>query len=302
MFLLLLLLFPVSRVNCQNYTGYKITINPDNSASWTITKLSDPNAAIDTWEGFQNRVFNIAEVASAATGREMAIDESTLQINTTIVSGSKITEYIFVWLNFSQRNNREFVFGDVFEVKDFFTQLYGEASIEISYPSNFAVKSANPMPDGSHDSDNPLKWYSTQTLVNNKVNVVLNELDVSSVSQNAGSLQQYAFVSASLAIAASATLAGLYIYRRRKNSSKGPKAQVSVSSVKFEEDDDKVLGLLKASGGTMRQSTIVEMSKFSKAKTSQLLAALETRGLVTRYMKGRDKIVVLNEPGKGEKT
>ena len=50
----------------------------------------------------------------------------------------------------------------------------------------------------------------------------------------------------------------------------------------------------------MRQSAIVEQTKFSKAKTSQLLTSLEKRGNITRYKKGRDKIVNLKRTGKGE--
>jgi uncharacterized membrane protein len=51
----------------------------------------------------------------------------------------------------------------------------------------------------------------------------------------------------------------------------------------------------------MRQSEITEQCRFSKAKTSQLLSDLEGRGIITRYKKGRDKIVSLKERVKGEK-
>jgi uncharacterized membrane protein len=51
----------------------------------------------------------------------------------------------------------------------------------------------------------------------------------------------------------------------------------------------------------MRQSDINDALKFSKAKTSQLLAALEKKGDITRYKKGRDKIVNLAERVKEKK-
>ena len=51
----------------------------------------------------------------------------------------------------------------------------------------------------------------------------------------------------------------------------------------------------------MRQSAIAEQCRFSKAKTSQLLAVLEQKKVITRYKKGRDKIVTLNERVTGEK-
>ena len=65
-------------------------------------------------------------------------------------------------------------------------------------------------------------------------------------------------------------------------------------------EEDKVLKLLKSYGGSMRQSEITEQCRFSKAKTSQLLTALEKKGSITRYKSGRDKIVTLKERVKGE--
>jgi uncharacterized membrane protein len=58
--------------------------------------------------------------------------------------------------------------------------------------------------------------------------------------------------------------------------------------------------LIKSSGGTLHQSAITDQFGFSKAKTSQLLAVLERKGIIRRYKKGRDKIVVLVEERKRE--
>jgi len=48
------------------------------------------------------------------------------------------------------------------------------------------------------------------------------------------------------------------------------------------------------------QSAIIEQCKFSKTKTSELLSAMEKKGIVRRHKKGRDKIVNLNEQAKSE--
>ena len=58
--LLFLILIPVYRVNAQDYIEYHIQISSDNSAAWMITKVSDINAPIDTWESFQNRIFDLS--------------------------------------------------------------------------------------------------------------------------------------------------------------------------------------------------------------------------------------------------
>jgi uncharacterized membrane protein len=65
-----------------------------------------------------------------------------------------------------------------------------------------------------------------------------------------------------------------------------------------ETEEDKIIKILKSSGGSLRQSVIVEQCRFSKAKTSQLLTVLEEKGKITRLKKGRDKIVTLKETAK----
>ncbi len=301
-FLSLLLLFPIYKANCQDYIEYKVHVRSDGSAAWIITQASDLNGTIDTWEGFQVRIFNLVESAASVTHREMAVDENSLQINTTISSGSKITEYMFVWQNFSLANNGGLSFGDVFNVKGFFTQLYGDASVQISYPLNFGVKSASPAPNESDDSLKTMKWYSTQTLVNNKPSTLLVITKITTDSENGNNdlWKQYAIIGIASVVAAFSSLGGFFVYRRRKLNLEVSKATIISSAIQVEEGDEQIIGLLKISGGTMRQSAIVEQTKFSKAKTSQLLAALEKKGVITRYKKGRDKIVNLKRTGKGE--
>jgi uncharacterized membrane protein len=296
--LMLLVLLPVYKANCQDYIEYKVKINNDNSAGWVVTKVSDVNAPIDTWEGFQTRIFSLVESASISTGREMAIDENSLQINTTISSASKTTEYMFVWQNFSVNSNGKLEFGDVFGVSGFFNQLYGEASLQISYPSTFIVKSVTPEPNIPDDSAHTLK-YRTQELANNKVSIILTDQPIENTQS--GIPQQYAIIGAVSAIAAVASSIGLYIFKRRKANAKTNTNATLAATVKIESEEDKILNILRASGNAMRQSDITEQCRFSKAKTSQLLAALEKSGVITRYKKGRDKIVTRNERGKGEK-
>ena len=61
----------------------------------------------------------------------------------------------------------------------------------------------------------------------------------------------------------------------------------------METEEDKVLKILKTSVAACANQTLLIQCGFSKAKTSQLLTALEKRGNITRYKKGRDKIVNL---------
>jgi uncharacterized membrane protein len=293
--LLFLMLIPVCKVNAQDYIEYHIQINSDNSAAWMVTQVSDINAPIDSWENFQNRIFDLVDAAYSLTGREMAIDENSLQITTNVSASSKTTEYLFVWQNFSVNRNGELVFGEVFGVGGFFVQLYGEASVQISYPPTFAAKLVIPEPNVRDDSACTLRWYRTQDLVVSKTSIILAEkvdIETQSITRNA-------FIAIITAVVVALPLTSVYMVKRRKSKAKVANAASIPSAIESEEE--KILKLLRAQGNTMRQSDITEQCRFSKAKTSQLLAALEKRGIITRYKKGRDKIVNFKETGKEEK-
>jgi uncharacterized membrane protein len=218
----------------------------------------------------------------------MTLDENSLQINTAISPESKIIEYSFLWQNFSVVRGNQIVFGDVFQVNDFFGKLYGDDALQISYPSDFSVKSVTPIPYQRDDSEKTLDWARTQDLVNAQTSIVLTQTPLNGNTSLNG-WQLYAIV---IAVGATLSLAGFYVRKRRKTSMATSTGE-PVESFELETEEGKILKLLKSSGGAMRQSYIVEQSRFSKAKASQLLSVLEKRGSITRYKKGRDKIVNL---------
>src|SRR3989337_731766 len=140
--ILILTLLPLQNALCQDYIEYKIQINLDSSAYWTITKVSDLNATIDL-EGFQPKVESLIENAHIRTGREMSLDVNSLQVSDEISwdTQSRTTVYVFKWQNFTVIEERTMTFGDVFQVAGFFSQLYGDGSIRITYPSEYSIHS-----------------------------------------------------------------------------------------------------------------------------------------------------------------
>jgi len=293
---ILFILTPLRVAECQNYVEYDIQIRSDGSALWTITQFSAVNATTESWGGFQQKVFMLVDSAQTVTNRDMEVDANAFQINTTISSESKITEYSFVWRNFSIIQGKELTFGDVFKVKDFFSQLFGDAALQLTYPPDYTVKSVYPPPYERQETTYTLKWARTQDLgVNTSIVLTLQQ------NQSIGAaLGQYG-LAAILVLAVGVTVSafGVYAVKKRRGKSKTAQEQLEPLSA-FETEEDKIVKLLKASGGAMRQSEIAERCNFSKAKTSQLLTALEGSGKLTRYKKGRDKIVTLNERVKEE--
>jgi uncharacterized membrane protein len=296
-FVMLLLFLPIYPVNCQNYVAYTVQINVDGSTLWKITNFSDVNASVDTFSDFQDKVSNLVASASSVTHREMSVDENSLQINTTISEKSKTTEYLFLWQNFSVVEGNRIVFGDIFQVNNFFGQLYGDDALEISYPSTFSVKSVTPDPYHSDDTAKTIDWARTQDLVNAETSIILTQTPQNNNS-NQNSWQLYTII-AVIAIVASLSFVGFFLFKRRNHVSANANV-LPIETVELETEEGKILKLLKSSGGSMRQSDIVDQLKFSKAKTSQLLTILEKNGGITRYKKGRDKIVKLIERVKGD--
>jgi uncharacterized membrane protein len=108
---------------------------------------------------------------------------------------------------------------------------------------------------------------------------------------------QSALIVAVLAIAVAASLVGVGFYMVRRNKQKTKKGIMApvAGTTLTESDEEKILKIIRNAGGILNQTAIAEQCRFSKAKTSQLLATLEQKGVIKRFKKGRDKIVTLTE-------
>lgn len=291
--ILVAFLAPISTVQCQDYYAYSVQVRPDNSAVWTITQFADINAATTSWGDFQQKIYGLVNEAANATSRSMAVDGGSLEINTTLSAESKVTEYTFVWLNFSISQGDQLVFGDVFGVNNFFGQLFGDASIQLTYPAEYTPNSVYPQPYQRQDDQYTLKWARTQDLAVGNVNVVLAPSGQSSAG-NGG--EQSGFIGlAVVGVAVPVGLAGFLVFRKRQKGNGNQLTTETTVPSALESDEDKILKLLKTSGGSMRQTEITERLGYSKAKTSQLLTAMEAGGVLARYKKGRDKIVTFRK-------
>jgi uncharacterized membrane protein len=292
----LLMLIPLQTAQCQNYVEYDIQIRDDGSAVWSVNQFSPANASTVDWADFQQKVYGLVYSAQSITQRDMDVDGNSFQINTTITAESKITEYSFLWRNFTVNRDSTLQVGDVFGAEDFFGQLFGDAALQLSYPAEYRVKSVYPPPYERQDAAYTLKWARTEDLTNTNVNIVLAQ---GSGDGSPAYSQNGFMVILVVAIVVVVSALGIYAVKRKRNNAASAQEPQTPSALETEED--KIIKLLKTSGGALRQTEITERCNFSKAKTSQLLTALEGMGKLTRYKKGRDKIVTLNERVKEEK-
>jgi uncharacterized membrane protein len=286
---------PLGRVSAQVYTQYNIQVNSDGSAAWTIKQVTGLTGITDTLASFQDRVTVLANSAASKTSRTMGIDNDSLQMSTAeLTENSKTTQYKFTWWNFSRTRNNDIYVGDVLAVSNIFNQLYGDGSLQINYPENYTVKSVTPPVDQNDVSTQTLEWFGTQFFVTEKPSIILQLHQHTDVNSN----QSYAFIVAGLAIMAVGIAGGFLFVRNQKN--RKTRDALLIPRILFETEEEKVLRILRSIGGSAFQSAIMEQGKFSKTKTSELLRALEKKGIVRRVKKGRNKIVSLTEENKSQ--
>jgi uncharacterized membrane protein len=292
---LLLLLASVDKVQGQSVIQYTLQINNDNSATWKIIQVADINASVDSLSDFQQRILALVDAAKSETQREMTLNEDSLQMVTTIFweTQSKTIEYTFKWENFSVTENSKIVFGDVFRVANFFSQLYGDGRLLINYPPTYAINSVSPTPSNQNSTLQTLEWHRTQDFIKGEPNVVLQGI-IS--NQNVSDWQQYIVIALGSVTIIAGVLTAFYVFRRRNRKKNTAQINTVSDGGQMDSGEETIIKVLRSSGGNLNQSIIAERCRFSKAKTSQLLSALEQRGVVRRYKKGRDKIVTLNEP------
>jgi len=290
---LTLLLISYGPAYSEGQIEYTIQVGGDGSAAWIVrrTVIQD---SIDTLEEFQNRVEALVETAKNETGRDMTADVESM---TLTPSGSNITvEYKFYWRNFSKIEDKKIIISDVFQVQDIFLQLYGNGEIYITYPSQYIVETVSPSPQERNASLQTLKW-ETEDFINPLPIIILR--DKSLTPGFLETLGQNAAIILGMALIAAGSSIGFYAFKRhKKKESETVKTPELIGLPRIESAEEKIVTMLKSSGGSLYQSAIVDQCKFSKAKTSQLLTALEKRGIVSRYKKGRDKIVTLIEQDK----
>ena len=294
---LIVLFLPVKVFAVSDHIEYNINVSKDGSASWKIIQVTDIDSSVDGWEQFEQRLLSTIETASAHTNREMALDYTSLEMKTEIhwETSSKTITYIFHWLNFSIIEQGKIVFGDVFNQR-FFISLYGDGELYVIYPPEYSVSSVSIRPDERDDSAQMLHWYRTQDFLSVNQNV---SLETGGLNSN-GIVNP--LVVAVLAVGGlGAAAIGVFIFRHKSGQKEGLlKSDEPPSWQKVESDQDKILELLQSSGGNLKQSEVCNKLRFSRAKTSLLLAEMEKNSLVKRYKKGKNKIIFSVENKEGQ--
>jgi uncharacterized membrane protein len=285
---------------------YQVSVEADGSAEWVITKVTAINGTVDSWDGFQQKTLSLVDLAGSQTDREMSVDVETFEMTTTNYqdSQSKETVFSFTWINCSVKQDSRVIFGDIFVVAGFFNQLYGEGALQVTYSAGLSVQSVSPSPNSKDDAAHSMDWLGTQFFASGNPSITFTlgqgspSISSTPVPSAAEGIWVYALVAVIILVAVVASAGGFLVMRRRKQKNTILEKSLAAKMPIIENEEQKIIKLLQSNGGSAYQSALTDQTRFSKAKTSLLLSELERKGVVTRYKKGRDKIVTLAEKGK----
>lgn len=203
---------------------------------------------------------------------------------TALVSSGKI-RHEFDWVGFAETRDERLIIGDVF-IEEFF--FLGNGSFFLEYPREYHVVQVSPTPDELMEDSQLIAWYSVEDFEFAQANIIV-EKETSGASSF---VQEYTAV-----FVGSITLVGIgsvslwfFKFRNRRKHAPSP-----LFSFEVEDEEEKVVKLLKAANGPIYQSIITKQLGFSRSKTSKLLTSMESKKIVVRKKKGRDKVVVLKE-------
>jgi uncharacterized membrane protein len=300
----LLIITPVTADTAQDYSiTYTIALHADNSALWTIEYRIPVNTPADqaAFEANINTSPILSEAsigqlmaqsaseAAASTDRLMSIEdfhrESAIQSSPTGTYG--VIRYHFLWTNFTEGSGT-MTLGDAF-VGGLYVPV--GASLIIEIPPGYTVTSADPVPE-EHNGN--LIWYGPYSLDPGQPSVVLTPTSTPVAWIVAG-------IGGCIAISC---IAGVLVYRRKKQPLPvDPDPQVPEPEVPAEngeelrEVEERILMLVKESGGEMYQSAIVERLGLPKSTASSAINALHARGMVQKIKKGRENLIRAVRPG-----
>ncbi len=275
-------------------TTYLIATYVDGSASWIVEQriLGLSNISLYTsaeyLRDFSENASLLVGKAWVSTGREMEAKNFrvTATLSYTSLGSSATIKHQFDWVGFAKAEGEELLIGDVF-VEGFF--FLGNGSLVLEYPREYHAIQVSPTPDELLEDSQLIAWHRVEDFDFTQTDIVLEK----EASDASNFVPEYTavFVGYSIALIGIGSI-GFWFFRvrSRKKSVSSPSLSLQV-----EDDEERVVALLKAAKGPVYQSTITEQLGFSRSKTSKLLASMERKGIVIRETKGRDKVVVLRK-------
>ncbi len=274
---------------------YTITLQEDGTALWNVeyrTALAtDEDVGLfdayahnmsSTWlPQFRDLMQQSAAEAAVATSRPMETRDFSgdAVIQTSPTGQYGVVFYSFSWKGFAT-NGSDLAMGDALAGGLY---LAKENTLIVRYPSGYSVSIAEPAPDQVRDG---LIWYGQRSFGSGEPRLVLEKSGFTSPVFLLGSGIVFVVILG----------AGVIIWKKRSREPEpeGPEEPAAplpeADRVSLEE---KIIQLLKTTGGEQYQSEIVKSLGLPKSTVSATLNDLHQRGVILKIKKGRENLIRL---------
>lgn len=272
---------------------YTITLREDGSAGWhveyRVQLLTDEDMdAFDSYEKnvstsylpqFQDLMQRSAAQASAATSRPMDVSDFTgnAVVQTSPTGRYGVVLYSFTWKGFAKAGTGLYI-GDAFAGGLY---LAKDHTLIIQYPPGYTVRVAEPAPDQVRSG---VIWYGQRSFGTGEPRLVI-EKEASPV------LPALVGIVSGVII-----LGGLYKAFSKKRSPEPVEPDdppATLSETELFSLEERIIQLLKTSGGELYQSDIVKNLGLPKSTVSATLNTLHSRGVIQKVKKGRENLIRL---------
>ena len=298
LYLTIIFLISSSIAATAQENGYKITytinINEDGSAVW-IVEYRTLLTTKDDFSSFENYTQQLQSVhlnefkalmqksaseAAVATSRNMIAKDFSgdAAIQSTPTGTYGVVHYSFTWTNFAKTGPSVNI-GDVFVGGLYLSK---DNTLIIQYPSGYTVEQVAPQPDQSREG---MIWYGLRSFGAGEPRIVLSK-------------PSFPLLTAVLAVIVVFIVgAGAYIYLRKIRVEKEIPEDVAgnITEADMMDLEDRIVKLLKESGGSLYQSEIGRKLELPKSTVSSALNELYNKNIIQKIKKGRENLIRLSE-------
>lgn len=295
--MLLLICIPVvdaqSPVPPDSSITYTIMIHEDGTALWhveyrTLLASDEDRVMFDAYAGnvssiylpqFEDLMQRSSAQAAGATSRPMEVTDFAGNgvIQTSPTGRYGVVFYSFSWKGFAKTGNA-LIIGDALAGGLY---LAKDNTLIVRYPAGYAVSSAEPAPDEMRDG---LIWYGQRSFGPGEPRLIFEKSEFPWLPVILGCILILVIIT------------GLYVMNAKRHRAKQEDPDLPADSIS-EADlitlEEKVIQLLKASGGEQYQSEIVKNLGLPKSTVSATLNDLHKRGIIQKIKKGRENLIRL---------
>lgn len=278
----------------DNYkVTYTINIKENGSAIWNVEyrTLLSTKEDFDSFENYSAQINSkylvefrelmqrSAQEAAVATARTMVARDFNGEaiIQSTPTGKYGVVHYTFTWTNFAKTGQNINV-GDVF-VGGLY--LSNDNTLIIQYPQDYTVEQVMPQPDQNRDG---MIWYGLRSFSAGEPRIILTKpLFTSTV------------VVVLVIIGLFITGSMLFVKRKKeaeeKTSSEIPETNIQIPEIEMLDVEDRVMKILKESGGALYQSEIGRQLNLPKSTVSSILNKLHDKNVIQKIKKGRENLI-----------